>query len=64
MRKLDVNQLEIGMILGAPIVDAEGVVELLSRGTTLTKRHIALITQMGPMDVYVLDHERKKLKKL
>lgn len=57
MRRLEVNQLEEGMILGAPIVDAEGVVELLSRGTRLTKRHIALITQMGPMDVFVLDYE-------
>lgn len=64
MRKLDVNQLEIGMILGAPIVDAEGVVELLSRGTTLTKRHIALITQMGPMDVYVLDHEEEEAEEI
>lgn len=57
MKKLDVNQLEEGMILGAPIVDAEGVVELLSRGTRLSKRHIALIIQMGPMDVFVLEHE-------
>ncbi|MBF4693276.1 HD-GYP domain-containing protein [Fusibacter ferrireducens] len=64
MRKIDVNQLEEGMILGAPIVDSEGVVELLSRGTKLTKRHIALITQMGPMDIFILEHEDEAFEEI
>ena len=64
MRKVDVNQLEEGMILGAPIVDTEGVVELLSRGTKLTKRHITLINQMGPIDVFILDYEDEELEEV
>ena len=57
VRKVEYNQLVEGMILGAPIVDAEGIVELLSRGTKLTQRHIALINKMGLLDIYVLDYE-------
>ncbi len=64
MRKVDVNQLEEGMILGAPIVDTEGVVELLSRGTKLTKRHITLINQMGPIDVFILDYADEELEEV
>jgi len=45
------------MILGAPIVDAEGVVELLSRGTRLTQRHIALIQKMSLQDISILEYE-------
>jgi len=57
VRKLEHTQLVEGMILGAPIVDAEGIVELLSRGTKLTPRHIALISKMGLTDIYILDYE-------
>ncbi len=59
VRKVEYNHLEEGMILGAPIVDAEGIVELLSRGTRLTQRHIALISKMGLMDIYILDYENE-----
>ncbi|GAU76338.1 HD-GYP domain-containing protein [Fusibacter sp. 3D3] len=64
MKKIEVNQLEEGMILGAPIVDTEGVVELLSRGTKLTKRHIALITQMGAMDIFILEYEDEAFEEI
>lgn len=57
VRRLDFAQLEEGMILGAPIVDAEGVVELLSRGTRLTQRHIALIQKMSLQDISILEYE-------
>lgn len=57
VRRLDFTQLEEGMILGAPIVDAEGVVELLSRGTRLTQRHIALIQKMSLQDISILEYE-------
>lgn len=59
VRKVEYNHLEEGMILGAPIVDAEGIVELLSRGTRLTQRHIALISKMGLTDIYILDYENE-----
>jgi len=64
VRKVDVSQLEEGMILGAPIVDTEGVVELLSRGTKLTKRHIALINQMGSIDIFILDYEDEEFEEV
>ena len=57
VRKIEYSQLVEGMILGAPIVDAEGIVELLSRGTKLTLRQIAIIKKMGILDIYVLDYE-------
>lgn len=57
VRRVAYNHLVEGMILGAPIVDAEGIVELLSRGTKLTQRHIELIKKMGLLDIYVLDYE-------
>ena len=57
MRKVEFNQLVEGMILGAPIVDAEGIVELLSAGTRLTHRQIALINRIGISDIFVLDDE-------
>jgi HD-GYP domain-containing protein (c-di-GMP phosphodiesterase class II) len=44
------------MILGAPIVSNDSMIELLSNGTKLSKRHIALISQMSIEDVYILDH--------
>lgn len=55
MKKVAASKLEAGMILGAPIVSHESMIELLSRGTTLSKRHIALITQMGIDDVVIVD---------
>lgn len=57
VKKVEYSQLTEGMILGAPIVDAEGIVELLSRGTKLTQRHIALIAKMKLLDIYILEYE-------
>jgi HD-GYP domain-containing protein (c-di-GMP phosphodiesterase class II) len=55
VKKVAASKLEAGMILGAPIVSHESMIELLSRGTTLSKRHIALIKQMGIDDVMIVD---------
>jgi HD-GYP domain-containing protein (c-di-GMP phosphodiesterase class II) len=55
VRKVAISQLEAGMILGAPIVSNDSMIELLSKGTQLSKRHIALISQTGIDDVYILD---------
>ncbi len=57
VKKVEYSQLTEGMILGAPIVDAEGIVELLSRGTKLTQRHIALIAKMKLLEIYILEYE-------
>lgn len=52
MKKVEVSMLQEGMILGAPVVDSTGIIELLSRGTVLTKRHIELISRL---DIPTLD---------
>lgn len=56
MKKIKIDQLQEGMILGAPIVDATGIIELLSRGTHLTQRHIHLIGRLDVEDILILDH--------
>lgn len=62
MKKVDVKDLIEGMILGAPIVDAEGVVELLSRGTHLTNRHIELIGNLKIEAITILDYDNEPLE--
>lgn len=57
VRKVEFNELVEGMILASPIVDAEGIVELLSRGTKLSQRHIALINKMGIMEIFIMEAE-------
>ena len=58
MKKLELKELKEGMVLGAPIVDAEGIVELLSTGTVLTQRHIDLIGGMGISEIYIKENEK------
>lgn len=55
LKRIPVSQVEAGMILGAPIVDSTGIIELLSRGTTLTARHIELIGRLGIKNVSILE---------
>lgn len=62
MKKVDYNQLIEGMVLGAPIVDAEGVVELLSTGTRLNERHIELIKNMNVSEILILDGETESIE--
>ena len=64
VKKIEFDQLSEGMILAAPIVDAEGIVELLSRGTKLSQRHIALIHKMGIMDVYIMEAEDEPIEEV
>lgn len=55
MKKVEVSMLQEGMILGAPVVDSTGIIELLSRGTVLTKRHIELISRLDILALDILD---------
>jgi len=50
------------MILGESIIDSSGVVELLSKGTRLTQRHIELISNLGFTEVKVLEHENEAIE--
>ena len=55
MKRVAIKQLESGMILGEPIVSNDSMIELLSKGTRISKRHIALISQMGIDEVVIAE---------
>lgn len=55
MKRLSTDQLKTGMILGESIIDASGVVELLSKGTALTERHIELLTNMSYDNILIME---------
>jgi putative nucleotidyltransferase with HDIG domain len=59
---IETKQLKDGMILGESIIDSSGVVELLSKGTQLTQRHIELISNLGFTEVKVLEHENEAIE--
>ncbi|MDW7661414.1 MAG: HD-GYP domain-containing protein, partial [Bacillota bacterium] len=62
MKIIETKQLKDGMILGESIIDSSGVVELLSKGTQLTQRHIELISNLGFTEVKVLEHENEAIE--
>lgn len=62
MKIIETKQLKDGMILGESIIDSSGVVELLSKGTHLTQRHIELISNLGFTEVKVLEHENEAIE--
>ncbi len=62
MKIIETKQLRDGMILGESIIDSSGVVELLSKGTRLTQRHIELISNLGFTEVKVLEHENEAIE--
>ncbi|MBE0449957.1 MAG: HD-GYP domain-containing protein [Clostridia bacterium] len=62
MKIIETKQLKDGMILGESIIDSSGVVELLSKGTRLTQRHIELISNLGFTEVKVLEHENEAIE--
>lgn len=55
VKKVELSMLKEGMILGSPVVDSTGIIELLSRGTVLTKRHIELISRLDIAVLEILD---------
>jgi putative nucleotidyltransferase with HDIG domain len=58
VKRLRTDQLKKGMVLGESIIDASGVVELLSKGTALTDRHIELLSNMSYESIVILeDHD-------
>lgn len=55
VKRVAIKQLQPGMILGEPIVSNDSMIELLSKGTTISKRHIALISQMGFDEIMIAE---------
>lgn len=57
MQTIGIDQLNPGMILGEPVVNSDGTIDLLATGTELTSRHIALLKRLGIGEVKITTPE-------
>lgn len=55
MQMLNADELIPGMILGEPVLNNDGTIDLLARGTELTTRNIALLKRLGVDQVKIAD---------
>lgn len=55
MQNRRVDELNPGMILGEPVLNNDGTIDLLAKGTELTTRHIALLMRLGIDTVQIAD---------
>jgi len=57
------ENVKAGMVLGHPVLNDDGTIELLSKGSQLSKRHISLLTRLGIESVMVIeDSEELKVE--
>jgi len=63
MRKLTIDELQVGMVLASPIYLAGGDVELLSADVEITARHIQLIQRLGIESVDIKSVEDEETSK-
>ena len=49
------EQVKAGMILGQPVLNDDGTIELLSKGSQLSKRHISLLKRLGVESVIIVE---------
>jgi len=57
MRMLNVDELTPGMILGEPVLNHDGTIDLLTKGIELTVRHISLLKRLGIESITIRDPE-------
>lgn len=57
MRMLKSEELKPGMVLGEPVLNHDGTIDLLASGTVLTTRHIALLERLGVETIRIADPE-------
>ena len=60
MRMLKAGELKPGMVLGEPVLNHDGTIDLLTSGTVLTTRHIALLERLGIETIQIADPEDVK----
>ena len=60
MKTINVDQLEPGMILAQSIHNEGNALELLSRDTILTNRHIDLLKNTSIIEVMIKDEDDEK----
>ncbi len=59
MKVLKLNEVKDGMVLATSIILGEGDVELLSKGVTISQRHIKLMNRLGITEVNIADDKDK-----
>jgi len=57
---LKAGELKPGMVLGEPVLNHDGTIDLLTSGTVLTTRHIALLERLGIETIQIADPEDVK----
>ncbi len=61
MISLNIEDIEPGMILGAEVKDRTGRV-LLSKGTTITEKHISIFKMWGVIDAMIENADKEKIE--
>ncbi|MGM0379493.1 MAG: HD-GYP domain-containing protein [Bacillota bacterium] len=60
MKKMKINQVKSGMVLGKAIYNEDETIELLAKNTKLNERHIGLLENSGISEVYILEESEKE----
>lgn len=55
MLTVKTENVKAGMILGQPVLNDDGTIELLSKGSQLSKRHISLLKRLGVESVIIAE---------
>ncbi len=62
MKMYDTEKVLTGMVLAEAIFNQDGSIELLSKGSTLTDRHIKLLKRLGITSISIDDEKEDTLK--
>lgn len=61
MISLNIQDIEPGMVLGAEVKDRTGRV-LLSKGTTITEKHLSIFKMWGVVDATIENADKEKIE--
>ncbi|HLP18078.1 MAG TPA: hypothetical protein VK470_17605 [Bacteroidota bacterium] len=61
MISLNIQDIEPGMVLGAEVKDRTGRV-LLSKGTTVTEKHLSIFKMWGVVDAIIENADKEKIE--
>jgi len=57
VKKISVLELQPGMILAEAVLNVGGTVELLAKGSTINKRHVFMLENLGIYEVLILEEQ-------
>jgi hypothetical protein len=61
MISINIEDIEPGMVLGAEVKDRTGRV-LLSKGTSITEKHLSIFKMWGVIDAVIENADREKIE--